>query len=66
MTFRHFEFQYRIYIFKAFTLDSPDTFNIAYNPAQSHLRVGHLEMIAEQIATLCATLSEYPIIRYRA
>ncbi len=52
--------------FKVFTLDSPDTFFIAYNPSQSHFRVPHLDVIAEQIATLCATLGEYPTIRYRS
>ena len=50
---------------QAFTLDSPDTFFISYDPAQSHLRTPHLDVIAEQIATLCATLGEYPAIRYR-
>ena len=52
-------------LFQAFTLDSPDTFFISYDPSQSHLRTPHLDVIAEQIATLCATLGEYPAIRYR-
>ena len=51
---------------QVFTLDSPDTFFIAYDPSQSHLRLGHLDFIAEQIATLCATIGEYPTIRYRS
>ena len=50
---------------KVFTLDSPDTFFIAYNPIPPPQRSAHLEVIAEQIATLCATLGEYPTIRYR-
>lgn len=49
-----------------FTLDSPDTFFIAYDPQQASVRAQHLDVIAEQIATLCATLGEYPTIRYRS
>jgi syntaxin-binding protein 1 len=51
--------------FQAFTLDSPDTFFITYSPTPVPQRAAHLDMIAEQIATLCATLGEYPTIRYR-
>lgn len=47
-------------------MDSPDTFAYAYDPNQAHARTGHIERIAEQIATLCATLGEYPTIRYRS
>lgn len=54
------------FFLKVFTLDSPDTFFISYDPSQSHLRAAHLDVIAEQIATLCATLGEYPTIRYRS
>ena len=50
---------------KVFTLDSPDTFYITYNPMPPPNRTAHLDGIAEQIATLCATLGEYPTIRYR-
>ncbi|CAF3083983.1 unnamed protein product [Rotaria socialis] len=49
----------------AFTLDSPDTFYITYNSTPVPQRAAHLDVIAEQIATLCATLGEYPTIRYR-
>jgi syntaxin-binding protein 1 len=50
---------------QVFTLDSPDTFYITYNPIAPPQRTAHLDVIAEQIATLCATLGEYPTIRYR-
>jgi syntaxin-binding protein 1 len=52
---------------QVFTLDSPDTFYITYSPALSaQQRAVHLDAIAEQIATLCATIGEYPTVRYRA
>ncbi|KAM7539130.1 hypothetical protein Aperf_G00000050438 [Anoplocephala perfoliata] len=53
---------------RVFSLDSPESTQFYYNqgypphPGQMH----HLEHIAEQIATLCATIGEYPPIRYRS
>jgi syntaxin-binding protein 1 len=53
-------------IYQVFTLDSPDTFFLAYDASQMSMRTSHLDFIAEQIATLCSTLGEYPTIRYRS
>ena len=49
---------------QVFSLDSQKTFSIVYN--KSNDRYQHLESIADQLATLCSTLGEYPSVRYRS
>ena len=47
------------------SLDAPhSTYNL-YCPFRAGERARQLEALAQQIATLCATLQEYPAIRYR-
>ncbi|XP_053442593.1 syntaxin-binding protein 2 isoform X2 [Nycticebus coucang] len=50
---------------QVFSLDAPhSTYNL-YCPFRAGERAQQLEVLAQQIATLCATLQEYPAIRYR-
>lgn len=52
---------------QVFSLDTPETFRCAYSPNLSKVadRDKNMERMAEQVATLCATLGEYPSVRYR-
>lgn len=50
---------------QVFSLDAPhSTYNL-YCPFRVGARARQIEALAQQIATLCATLQEYPAIRYR-
>ncbi|XP_017557041.1 syntaxin-binding protein 2 isoform X2 [Pygocentrus nattereri] len=52
---------------QVFSLDDPRSLELFYSPTRTNQdeRTKMMEAVAEQIATLCDTLKEYPAIRYR-
>jgi len=65
-TLKEINISFTPYEAQVFSLDTPDAFHFYYNPLRAADRNTGMEKMAEQIATLCSTLGEYPSIRYRA
>merc|ERR1712110_1088344 len=51
---------------QVYSLDKLNAFQMYYDPSKASQRSYEMERMAEQLATLCSTLGEYPSIRYRA
>jgi len=51
---------------QVYSLDKQTAFQMYYDPSKASQRSYEMERMAEQLATLCSTLGEYPSIRYRA
>ncbi|KAM3620032.1 uncharacterized protein V6R79_017328 [Siganus canaliculatus] len=52
---------------QVFTFDLPEAFERIYSPhSQDTVRNKTLETLADQLVTLCATLDEYPGVRYKS
>merc|ERR1719334_1881688 len=65
-TLKEINIAFTPYESQVYSLDNPENLQLYFNPLRASERSARMEKMAEQIATLCSTLGEYPSIRYRA
>merc|ERR1712029_1217301 len=65
-TMKEINIAFTPYESQVFSLDKLNAFQMYYDPNRASMRSYEMERMAEQLATLCSCLGEYPSIRYRA
>jgi len=64
-SYNHINIDYYPIERQVFSFNTPDTFKYFYTDKNDINKKDHLDSLAEKIATVCASLDEYPSIRFK-